>query len=290
MLITAIPAAPFGAEVRGWRPAEPLAAGQLAELRQALAAHHVLVVRGHPTPSAAELVAFANSFGEVAPAGEMYGLEFEHREVLSVSNELNDKGYERGVAGSGALPWHSDYSFMDRAGKETFLEALLLPPGGGPDTIFCDMYDAYATLPADLRAIVDQRGARHTLTAAGGYTTPARDSADFAARQKQVNPDLVYPDDGTGAWHPLVMTHPETGAKALYASTFIAEIEGMTPHESNEFVKALLAHAARPERIYRHRWQPHDLVIFDTMGTIHSRDLVRADERRSMRQLSTLLV
>ena len=57
-----------------------------------------------------EYTAQRHTFGK--PLGKYEGISFEHHEVMAVSNELNEKGYERGVAGSGALPWHTDYSFL----------------------------------------------------------------------------------------------------------------------------------------------------------------------------------
>jgi alpha-ketoglutarate-dependent taurine dioxygenase len=282
--------APLAAIVRGWEPSRPLTDDEAAQLRDALARYHVLVLRGHPQPTAAELARFASQWGPVAPAGDLYeGISFEHHEVLAVSNELNEKGYERGVAGSGALPWHTDYSFFDTAAKETFLEALRLPPGGGPNTMFCDLYAAYDALPDEWRARVHQLRAHHTLTAASGYSTPEGDPDEIEARNRQRNPELTYPDDGTGAWHPAVVTHPETGRTALYVSEFVSHFEGYTPDESRAMVRELLAFATKPERVYSHAWQVGDLIVFDTVGTVHRRDNLRTDQQRTMRQLSTLL-
>lgn len=282
--------APLAATVRGWDPSRPLSDDEVAQLREALARHHVLIFRGQPRPTAAELARFAGQWGPVAPAGELYeGISFEHHEVLAVSNELNDKGYERGVAGSGALPWHTDYSFFDNAAKETFLEALLLPPGGGPNTMFCDLYAAYDALSDEWRARLQSMRAHHTLTAASGYSTPEGDAAEIEARNRQRNPELTYPDDGTGAWHPAVAVHPETGRTALYVSEFVSHFEGLDAEESRAIVRELLAFATVPERVYSHAWQVGDLIVFDTVGTVHRRDNLRTDQRRTMRQLSTLI-
>jgi alpha-ketoglutarate-dependent taurine dioxygenase len=282
--------APLAALVRGWEPSRPLSDDESKLLRDSLARHHVLVLRGHPQPTAEELARFANQFGPVAPAGEMYeGLSFEHREVIAVSNELNDKGYERGVAGSGALPWHTDYSFLPTAAKESFLEAMLLPPGGGPNTMFCDLYAAYEALSDEWRARVDNMTAHHTIMAPTGYSQPQGDPDELAVRARQRNPELTYPDDGTGAWHPAVITHPETGRRALYVSQFVSYFKGLDIDESHAIVSELLALATTPERVYSHSWQVGDLVVFDTVGTVHRRDNLRTDQRRTMRQLSTLL-
>jgi alpha-ketoglutarate-dependent taurine dioxygenase len=281
---------PFGAEVRGWHPGRELGHDELAFLRRALHTHVLLVFRGHPVPTHAELARFALQFGEVAAVAELYGgIEVVHDDVLHVSNELDAQGREKGVAGSGAIPWHADYSFRRRAAKETFLEAYRLPPSGGPQTCFLDMYDAYETLPDDLRMRIDHLVGRHTLHAASAYVTSDIDPDEREARARQANPELRYPDDGSGAPHPAVMTHPETGRRALYVSAFVQRFDGVPDDESRALVQALLDHADRPQRRYCHTWRLGDLVVSDQVGTVHKRGTVRASEPRTMRQLSTLL-
>jgi alpha-ketoglutarate-dependent taurine dioxygenase len=284
-----MPLKPFGVELRGWDPSRELTDDDLAFIRDALYRHVLVVFRGHPVPTNAELARFALRFGDVAAAGEMYGIELEQREVLQVSNELNADGKEKGVAGSGSIPWHTDYSFQQRAAKETVLEAFKLPPSGGPQTCFLNMYDAYETLPDDLRERIEGLVARHTLHAAGQYASPDVDPDEREARARQANPALHYPDDGSGVPHPVVMPHPETGRRSLYVSSFVQRFDGVPEDDGRALLDALIAHADQPHRRYCHSWQLGDLILSDQVGTVHSRGLVRAAETRTMRQLSTLI-
>jgi taurine dioxygenase len=281
--------APMGALVTGWDPTAPLDAADATRLRDTLHRDHLLLLRGHPVPSNEELTDFAASFGELAPAADLYGLVHDSPKVLKVSNELDERGYEQGAAGSGTIPWHTDYAFMDRPAKETFLEAYVLPPGGGPRTSFCDMYAALDALPSALRERIDGLVARHALFAAGNYSAPDGDPAEREARMRQVNPDLHYPDDRGGIPHPVVVRHPETGREALYVSSFVDRFDGVEYPDGRALLDELLSRAVVPERTYDHEWQVGDLVVFDTIGTVHARGLVRATERRTMRQLSTLV-
>jgi alpha-ketoglutarate-dependent taurine dioxygenase len=178
---------------------------------------------------------------------------------------------------------------MERPAKETFLEAVTLPPGGGPQTSFCDMYAALAALPTELRERIDGLVGRHTLMAAAYYGTADADPEERQARQRQANPDLRYPDSGGGIPHPVIVRHPETGREALYVSSFVDRFDGVDFDEGRALLDELLARAVVPERVYDHDWQVGDLVVFDTIGTVHSRGLVKARETRSMRQLSTLV-
>jgi taurine dioxygenase/pentalenolactone F synthase len=250
----------------------------------------VLVLRGHPQPTDQQLVQLGGRLGPVFAFDEGYGVAMSHPEVLRVSNELGPDGYEVGVAGSGALPWHTDYSFLPTPARETLLEALLLPPSGGPATYFCDMYSAWETLPEATRRMLESLAATHDAMASASYLHPgALTDPDAAARAEQRNPRMRLPGGGGPATHPLVVRHPRTRRAALYVSEFVAGIEGMDDTEAHQLVVDLLAHATRPERVYRHEWRPGDLVVFDTIGTVHRRDLSRHDESRTMRQLSTVV-
>ena len=281
--------APFGAEVRGWDPSGT-SPDDAQFLRRSLAQHHVLVLRGHRVPTGPELARLGFVFGPVAPAADLYtGIAFDQREILHVSNELDEQGREKGAAGSGAIPWHNDYAFRADAAKETLLEAFRLPADDGPSTCFLDMYAAYDTLPEPLRARVEGLIGRHTLHAAGAYAAVDTDATERAARAKQANTDIVYPDDGAGAPHPVVHIHPETGRRALYVSAFVREFDGVPYDDGRALLDALLTHADQPSRRYCHHWVLGDIVISDQVGTVHSRGLVRADAGRTMRQMSTLL-
>lgn len=283
------PLAPFGAVAWGWDPAAESAAVDAA-LRDALAEHHVLVLRGHRVPAGAELARLGFVFGKVAPAADLYrGIAFDEREILTVSNELDAQGRERGVAGSGAIPWHNDYAFRVETAKATVLEAFRLPEGGGPPTCFLDMYAAYEALPAGLQARIAPLVGRHTLHAAGAYASNDGDDADRAARAKQANPLITYPDDGAGAPHPVVYAHPDTGRRALFVSAFVREFDAVPFDEGRVLLDDLLVRADHPSRHYCHHWLPGDIVISDQIGTVHKRGTVRADALRTMRQLSALV-
>ena len=57
--------------------------------------------------------------------------------------------------------WHSDFSFLEKPPAGSVLYSVEVPPYGG-DTIWANQIAAYEALPADLREIVDGRGAVHT--------------------------------------------------------------------------------------------------------------------------------
>jgi alpha-ketoglutarate-dependent taurine dioxygenase len=156
------------------------------------------------------------------------------------------------------------------------------------------MYSAWERLADDVRHALRGRVATHNAMASVSYMGASAEPGnevddDAAARAAQRSPHLRLPGNGGPAVHPLVVRHPRTGRVALYVSEFVADIEGMDHEAAQRLVVQLLAGATRPDRTYRHDWQPGDLVIFDTIGTVHRRDVSRHDEARTMRQLSTVL-
>jgi alpha-ketoglutarate-dependent taurine dioxygenase len=171
--------APFGAEVRGWEPGRALTDGEADTLRAALREHSFLLFRGHRTPSNEEFARLGACFGELINGGELYGLESNSRDVLRVSNELDDQGYEVGYAGAGYLPWHSDYSFRERAAKETLLEAVSVPENG-PRTHWVNTYHAYEALDAELRERIQGLIGRHDPMASARHVPEASRNAASA--------------------------------------------------------------------------------------------------------------
>ena len=95
---------------------------------------------------------------------------------------------------------------------------------------------------------------------------------EVAARTQYAKP-IVVEDDMAGAnraVHPLVRTHDETGAESLFVNPgFTSHIDGFDADESRWILEPLYRHATRPEYIYRHQWQPHDVLVWDNRSLMH---------------------
>ena len=64
--------------------------------------------------------------------------------------------------------------------------------------------------------------------------------------------------------------HPVTGRASLYISPIYNDaIEGLEDDEAVAFVGELTEFAARPEFVYRHRWEADDIVMWDNRCTMH---------------------
>lgn len=292
--IKALPA-PLGAEVRGLDLTEDVSDQGLdqvaSQIKSWLREHLVLVFRGHPIPTDAQLVRFARHFGELVVGTAFLGDRSEHPEILPITNLVDDDGVPLGTGAAAEFPWHIDYSYLERVARESFLDALELPRAQS-STYYCDLYRALETLPKarvdELRDLV----AHHDLR--GFIADPAdREQVGRAQRLKEernrregiAQPPVPERD------RPLIMRHPETGREALYVSPGNTRyVCGLSAEESDLLLQELFAHATRPERVYRHDWRVGDLLVVDAIGGMHRRDRFDPGDRRCMRQLSTLAV
>ena len=295
---------PFGAMVRGWNPGAGLSASDEGTVRDALRDHQVLVFRGHTPPSDTEIIDFANQFGDLVKGSEWFGDIDPRPEILRVNNLSDKDGISQGIAASEALEWHSDYSYVATVGKESFLEAVEIPTTNPPQTCFCSQYNAFDRLSPAMVKMLRPLRAYHSITAytAGdeglGETpsSPANNPnagedvrQDFKAKQDRNKRLGITRPAIPEAEHPVILRHPDTGREILYVSKGITRhIIGMPADESKDLLKELAAHSTAPENVYCHDWQTGDLVMFDTLGTLHRRDAWDPSQRRSMRQLSTL--
>jgi taurine dioxygenase len=270
--ITVTPLAPaLGAEISGVDLHRPIDAGTFAEIKQAWADHLVLRFRGQAL-SDPQLLALSRLFGELDPPGpNPYGKPFlsEFPEINVISNVKID-GAPIGNLGDGEAVWHCDMTYVDNPPRAALLHALEIPASGG-DTYWANMYLAYETLPADLKAKIAGRHAIHDAT----YNS--------AGMMRKGMKEITDPREAPGSRHPLVIRHPDTGRPALFLGRRRnSYIIGMALDESEALLDALWAHATKRELTFRQEWRLHDLILWDNRCTLHRRDSFDPDARRIM--------
>ena len=70
--------------------------------------------------------------------------------------------------------------------------------------------------------------------------------------------------------HPLVRPHPETGRLGLFSCLgYIVGIEGIDDDEAGEILREVYEWQTRDEFVYRHRWEPQMLVMWDNRSVLH---------------------
>jgi len=247
-----------GAEIVGIDLGRPLNAQDLKRVHQAHLDHHVVVFRDQDiTPE--QHIAFSRHFGKLMiHVLHQFHLQ-NHPEILIVSNIVED-GKPVGLGDAGKY-WHSDISYKPLPSLGSLLHAQELPAEGG-DTLFANMHAAYDTLPVHLRQAIEGRWAAHSYLAKYGQMQKEANWRPTLSPAQLAQVEEVI--------HPVVRTHPETGRRALFVSEgFTTRIEGLPEDESRQVLDELFAHSVRAENIYRHRWQPRDLVFWDNRSLIH---------------------
>ena len=80
------------------------------------------------------------------------------------------------------------------------------------------------------------------------------------------NPELATQD----AIHPVIITHPESGKKALYVNpSFTIGIEGWSKEESRALLDFLYSQAVSEENITRFKWKKDSIAFWDNRCTWH---------------------
>ncbi|MGH7094509.1 MAG: TauD/TfdA dioxygenase family protein [Stellaceae bacterium] len=235
-----------GAEITGVDLSRPLGAEALARLRAALLDHQFLVFP-RQVLSREQQYAFAAQFGAVERHGG--GREGKRQDVAHITANLDADGKPSGRGAAGAnYRWHTDKPYYATPPALTTLHAVELPPSGG-DTEFANTRLAYEALPGAMkRQIAGLRVAfRWEAGLRPGY---------YASELPPVD-------------HPLVRTHPETGAKALYLGHHAMRIAGLSETEGAALLAELLDHATQPRFVHAHRWRLGDLVAWDNRSLLH---------------------
>lgn len=260
-----------GAEVNGIDLRRPLDDATVASLYQIFLDHQILCIRNQNL-NPQQFEAALSRFGTPTPLyNQQYRLEGV--DCVSVISNVENKdihGEKEGTLIRGQY-WHTDESYLSVPCKATSLYAVVIPEKGG-NTRYINTYKVLEDMPADLRARIEGRKARHVYRSrrAGAYV---------AAR----NEDEKKQDPG-GAYHPMVRTHPETNRQALYINpNRIDLIEDWDEANSDELLDELYEFAFQDRFQYHHEWQVGDLIIWDNRCLMHAATADYEGERKLYR-------
>jgi alpha-ketoglutarate-dependent sulfate ester dioxygenase len=243
----------IGAEIGGIDAGAPLSDEAVAQIRNALLKHKVVFLRDQDLGYTTQ-VAFAQHFGS---------LTLGHPTLASPPEQPLLEEIDS-AQGTRANHWHTDVTFVDRPPAFTVLRAVVIPPVGG-DTLWANTVTAYASLPAELRDLVDRLRIVHTNAydyAAAGERPERNDPAVADRRREFVS--TVYETE-----HPAVRVHPETGERSLVLGGFAQSVAGFGPRASRDLIRILQDHITTPEHTVRWRWRVGDVAIWDNRATQH---------------------
>ena len=164
-----------------------------------------------------------------------------------------------------AEAWHSDWSFLEASPAGTLLYGKVIPPIGG-DTLFADQYAAYDALSEAMKARISRlkgiHSARRSYSPGGVY----------GERDKGRSMAIRYSERAMATQlHPVVKRHLETGRLALFVNMgYTIGIDGMGEADATALLTELFAHQTQPKFVYRHRWSPGLLTLWDNRCLLHT--------------------
>ena len=245
-----------GARVSGLDLSQPVSEALAAEIRAVWLEHKVLAFpEQRMDDDALEAFTLAmGGFGE-DPFFDPIGGRQHIAAILREADETSPLFAEN---------WHSDWSFLEYPPAGTCLMAVDIPPRGG-DTLFADQSAAFAALPEERKDYLRSLTAIHSAQLA--YAPEGTYGEKDQGRSMAIRPDESARQTQT---HPLVQPHPETGEECLYSTLgYIIGIEGMEQAEAFPLLAELAAWQGRKEFVYRHRWKPDMLVMWDNRAVLH---------------------
>ncbi|MGA8548622.1 MAG: TauD/TfdA family dioxygenase, partial [Stellaceae bacterium] len=254
-----------GALLTGIDLSQPLAPAAKQRVLAAFRDYHVLVFPDQVL-SRQQQYEFSANFGEVERSGGSAGALKRDGVAHVISNlDAEGKPADRSSSPVSNYRWHTDKAYRPLPPRLTTLYAVEVPAGGG-DTEFANTAQAYDALPPATKRRIDglrvvfRWGASRERSAPGSISPGPISPGPISPSMPELQPAVD---------HPLVRTHPETAAKALYLGNHSSHIAGLPEAEGRALLDALVEHATQRRFVYAHRWRIGDLVIWDNCCLLH---------------------
>ena len=242
----------IGAEIDGVN-LKKISKEQFKEIKIVFGKYGVIFFRNQNLSPEEEII-FAELWGEININRFFTNLE-GYPKIALVSKEPDQK---KNIGGA----WHTDHTYDLEPAMGSILFAHQVPKKGG-DTLFSSMYAAYETLSDGLKDTLKNMYGRHSSRHVFG-TSRAERKDDTVGRI--INSDKAKQD----AIHPVVITHPQTGKKALFVNpTFTLGFDGWSNEESKPLLNYLYSHATKPEFTCRFKWEEGSIAFWDNRSTWH---------------------
>ena len=245
-----------GARVTGVDLKAPLDSQTVAAIRAAWLEHHVLAFPDQHLNDD-ELERFTLCFGEFGD-DPFFAPIAGRQHIAAIRREADEQ------TPLFAENWHADWSFQARPPSGTCLNAVEIPPVGG-DTLFANQHAAWEALSPD------QQARYADLIAIHSARMPYAPDGTYGAKDKGRSMD-IRPSEAALATqtHPLVPAHPETARRGFYSTIgYIIGIEGMAQDVAIVMLMELQIWQGDDRFVYRHRWEPGMLVMWDNRSVLH---------------------
>lgn len=277
MAITLKPLTPHvGAEVTGLDIAHGLSDAVFAEVRAAFDEYSVLVFPNQPLDDAQQ-IEFSEHFGilegtRVLNPGS--GTAFARQSNLDIKTgeaiPLDDR---RMFYQKANMLWHADSTFKAVPSLCSVLSAREIPPVGGA-TEFTSTRTVYDELTDDEKSTFEELTIEHDFVYSRGTVgfTMSEDEAE------------MFP----AVRHTLVRTNGSNGRRSLMIGAHAKLVVGWPEKKGRALLDDLLARATGSDKIYRHEWRDHDVVVWDNQAILHRATPYDAKNHRRLMQRTTI--
>ena len=180
-----------------------------------------------------------------------------------------DKEHMGRVFNIGNSAWHTDSSYKRIAAKASLLAAHIVPADGG-ETEWADMRAGYDNLTKDMKEYLDDKIAVHNYAYSHAWHYGLELMSDEGLKQ-------LPPVE-----HKLIQIHPDSKRHILFAGRHASHIIGEDFAKSRKLLRELTFEAAQPPRIFGHKWDVGDLVLWDNRCVLHRARAYPVDQPRKM--------
>ena len=252
----AVPITPtFAARLENVDLARPLSKTDQFRIFDFLKKYKMLVIPDQTGVDPKRLAEFAKIFGTPDETPHVVHPSIpDFPEVKIIRSSGRPSGLKDALDFGPPLPWDSWHTDGSSRQNETFRTISILQaidiPDHGRDTLFADMEAAFENLSDELKTFLS------------GLTAQHMDDPLYLLSQGK---SPMKP-----AIHPVVMTDPMTGGRALYVNRmFTRSIVELRPDESEYLLRFLFSQPHRPEYQARVAWTPGTIVIWENARTQH---------------------
>src|ERR1043166_7806582 len=273
----------LGATIEGLDLAAPMTNKDIDAITRALGQYGVIRFPRQQLTGGA-LRDFSARFGDLEVHVSNVYQEPGIPEVMILSNIVED-GKPIGLADAGQ-DWHTDMSYARMIAFANVLYAVKVPRRDGVElgnTEFSNMHAAYDDLPQDVKARLTGLTATHDFDKFWSMMVkrPGSKRAPLSEAQRKARPPVT---------HPVVLTHPITGRKVLYANPgYTVKINELPAAESDELLEYLFAHQLQPKSRYCPGGRKGAVLLWETFAPTHNAiDDSRPDEPRLVKRCQVL--
>lgn len=245
-----------GASISGVDITQPISEMDVAHIRAAWMKHHVLAFPNQAMNDD-DLERFTQYFGDFGDDPFFNPIE-GRTNIAAIRRDADEQ------SPLFAENWHSDWSFQDNPPAGTCLRSITIPPHGG-DTLFANQHAAFDAMPSEIKEYWNDKIAIHSAQLA--YAPTGAYGDDDTERSMDIMPDESAFNTCN---HPIVRAHPKTGRLGLFGCFgYIIGIDNMEQSEAQTKLLELYQWQSKEEFVYRHKWQPDMLVMWDNRSLLH---------------------